>query len=62
MGRLRRELTQREWLALEGKYILGYSYQELCLLLDMNQESLRGLLYRVKRKAARILQEEEEHA
>jgi len=62
VGRLRRELTQREWLALEGKYILGYSYQELRLLLDMDQEALRGLLYRVKRKAARILQEEEENA
>lgn len=61
VGRLRKDLTQREWLALEGKYILGYSNQELCLLLDMSADALRGLLYRAKKKAAGILREEEEN-
>ncbi len=55
VDRLRQELAPREWLALEGKYILGYSQDELGTLLGIAPNSVRMLLCRVREKSRRIL-------
>ena len=59
VGKLKKGLSRREWLALEGKYILGYSHKELGQLLDISEEGMRSLLYRARKRAIRILQEQE---
>ena len=60
VGKLKKGLSSREWLALEGKYILGYSHEELGQLLDISEESMRSLLYRARKRAIRILKEQED--
>ena len=47
-------------MALEGQYILGYSHEELGQLLDISEESMRSLLYRARKRAIRILKEQED--
>ena len=54
-AQLKSELTAREWAVLEGKYLLGYSQEELAQLLDVSTDSIRMILSRVRKKAKSIL-------
>lgn len=60
--KIKKGLSQRDWLALEGKYILGYSHRELSELLGVDGGTVRSLVSRARKKAKRILArcEEEE--
>ena len=53
---LKQRLTQREWLLLEGKYILGYSHKELGEILGINENSVRTMVFRAKKQAREVLQ------
>ena len=57
---LRADLSQREWLALEGKYILGYSHEELSKLLGVSKDNMRSIVSRARKRARRILEDFEE--
>lgn len=52
---LKKELPMRDWLVLEGKYILGYSHSELGQLIGVSPDSIRMIICRAKRKARQIL-------
>ena len=56
--RLRRALSPRDWLVLEGKYILGYSQEELGKLIGVSPDSVRMILCRAREKARNILSAE----
>lgn len=56
--RLKEGLSEREWMALEGKVIMGYTHEELGALLDMNPASVRMVLSRAKARAREILRGE----
>ena len=45
----------REWILLEGKYILGYTHEELGALIGVAPNSVRMILCRAKEKARSIL-------
>lgn len=53
--KLRASLSPRDWLMLEGKYILGYSQEELAELLDIAPDSVRMLLSRAREHARKLL-------
>lgn len=53
--RLKRELPMRDWLVLEGKYIMGYSQSELGKMIGVSPDSIRMIICRAKRKARQIL-------
>ena len=55
--RLKDELTPREWLILEGKYVMGFSQEELGKMLAIAPDSVRMALYRARTKAKKILNE-----
>jgi len=52
---LRADLLERDWAALEGKYILGYSDQELSAIFGVSTDSIRTLLSRARKRARKIL-------
>lgn len=52
---LRADLRDRDWAVLEGKYILGYSNQELSSIFGISANSMRSLLSRARRRARKIL-------
>lgn len=52
---LKRSLPPRDWLLLEGKYILGYSQEELGKLIGVSPDSVRMMLWRAKEKARKVL-------
>ena len=52
---LKSQLSQREWFVLEGRYILGYSQEELGNLLGVNPNSVRMMICRARKKARDIL-------
>ena len=52
---LKSQLSQREWFVLEGRYILGYSQEELGKLLGVNPNSVRMIICRARNKARDIL-------
>lgn len=52
---LKESLPARDWLVLEGKYILGYSQEELAGLIGVSPDSLRMILTRARKKAKEIL-------
>ena len=54
---LRKTMSPRDWMALEGKYLLGYSHEELASLLDMDPHSLRTTVSRARKRARKILEE-----
>jgi RNA polymerase sigma-70 factor (ECF subfamily) len=54
---LRCGMSNRDWLALEGKYILGYSHEELGQLLGMNADSMRSMVSRARKRAKKLLDE-----
>ena len=53
--KLKSELSFREWILLEGKYILGYTQEELGYLIGVAPDSIRMLLSRARSKARTIL-------
>lgn len=52
---LKQELSPRDWLVLEGRYLLGYSQEELASLIDVTPNSVRMILHRAREKAHEIL-------
>ena len=52
---LKSQLSEREWFVLEGRYILGYSQEELGKLLGVNPNSVRMIICRARNKARDIL-------
>lgn len=52
-------LRKEEQILLEGKYILGYSDHELALQLKCKPDSIRMKLTRARRKALKLLLEQE---
>lgn len=55
IAQLKKELSPRDWLVLEGKYILGYSQEELGQMIGVSPDSIRMILSRAKKKARMIL-------
>ncbi len=53
--RLKNELPIRDWIVLEGKYIMGYSQSELAHIIGVSSDSVRMIICRAKRKARQIL-------
>ena len=51
------QLSEEEQILLEGKYILGYTDQELALQVECKPASIRMKLTRARRKALQILRE-----
>lgn len=56
---LKRSLEPRDWLVLEGKYILGYTQEELAPQLGVSPDSVRMILSRARANARKILQRDE---
>lgn len=52
---LKQSLTPREWMILEGKYLLGYDQDELAGMIGVSPDSVRMTLSRVRAKARNIL-------
>lgn len=52
---LKQSLPPRDWMVLEGRYILGYSYEELSAQLGLTQENIRMIVSRAKGKARKLL-------
>lgn len=52
---LKQMLSQRDWLVLEGKYILGYSQEELSEMIGVSPDSIRMILHRARSHARDIL-------
>ena len=52
---LKQELPSRDWRLLEGKYIYGYSQEELGYQFGIAPDSVRSLLSRARKKARDIL-------
>lgn len=57
---LKKSLSPRDWMALEGKYLMGYTQEELAPILGVSPDSVRMVLCRAKEKARVILQHEME--
>lgn len=55
---LKQELSPRDWFVLEGKYILGYSQEEIGKIIGISPDSVRMVTSRVRARARRILCEE----
>ena len=54
---LRKEMSCRDWMVLEGKYILGYSYEELSKLLAVEPHTLRAVVSRARKRAKKLLED-----
>jgi RNA polymerase sigma-70 factor (ECF subfamily) len=52
---LKKKLPAKDWMLLEGKYLIGYSDEELGRLYGCSKNSVRMILTRVKRKAKELL-------
>ncbi|MBR2889091.1 MAG: sigma-70 family RNA polymerase sigma factor [Oscillospiraceae bacterium] len=52
---LRQKLAERDWQLLEGKYIIGYTDEELAQLCGIKHANIRMALSRAKKRAQRIL-------
>lgn len=57
--RLKETLTEKDWIVLVGKVIMGYTHEDLGKLLNMNPASVRMALSRAKANAKEILQSED---
>lgn len=55
LAELKQSLSARDWLVLEGKYILGYTQEELADLIGVTPDSIRMILCRARAKARKIL-------
>lgn len=51
---LKNGLSPRDWMVLEGKYILEYSDDQLADMLGVNPDSIRMILCRAKQNARKI--------
>lgn len=58
VAKLKEELPQRDWLVLEGKYLLELSQEEISNLIGVAPDSVRMVLHRAKEKARSILKQE----
>ena len=56
---LREQLTERDWLILTGKILMGYTHEELAQALDIKPENVRMVYKRAKEKARRLLREQD---
>ena len=52
-------LSARDWAVLEGKYILGYSEEQLGEQFGISTDSMRALLSRARKRARKILSEKD---
>ncbi len=55
---LKKELPSRDWLILEGKYILGSTQEELGKQIGVSPDSIRMITRRAREKARLILHPE----
>ncbi|MBO4938821.1 MAG: sigma-70 family RNA polymerase sigma factor [Oscillospiraceae bacterium] len=60
VARLRQSLSARDWLVLEGKYILGLSQEEIGAQIGVSPNSVRMILSRARDNARKILSDEEQ--
>lgn len=54
---LKQRLAKRDWILLEGKYVIGYTDIELAEMLNCTKDSVRMILSRARKKARQILLE-----
>ena len=52
---LKQSLPVRDWIILEGRYILGYSYDELSGQTGLTPDNIRMIVSRAKKKARKLL-------
>lgn len=52
---LKQSLSPKDWMVLEGKYILGYDQEELSKLLGISADSVRMTLSRARSRARSLL-------
>lgn len=52
---LKQSLSKKDWLILEGKYLLGYDQEELSKIIGVSPDSIRMTLSRARAKARGIL-------
>lgn len=52
---LKQKLSEKEWRLIEGKYIIGYSDEELGKMYGCSKDSVRMALSRVKKKSRSII-------
>lgn len=57
--RLKENMLEKDWMVLVGKFVIGYTHEELGTMLEMNPASVRMALSRAKAKAREILQIED---
>lgn len=55
---LKQSLEPRDWIVLEGKYLMGYTQEELAPMLGVSPDSVRMILFRARENARKILQRE----
>lgn len=58
VNKLKHELPARDWIVLEGKYLLGLSQEEIGNLIGVIPDSVRMVLHRAREKAKLILESE----
>lgn len=54
---LKEQLPARDWMVLEGKYLLELSQEEIAEQIGVAPDSVRMILHRAKQKARQILQQ-----
>lgn len=54
------QLPPEDRILLEGKHILGYTNEEIAMVLDCKASSVRMKLTRARRRAAKLLSERNE--
>lgn len=54
--RLKESMSEKDWMVLVGKILMGYTHEELAAMLGMNPVNVRMALSRAKAKAREILQ------
>lgn len=59
VGQLKKNLSEKDWMVLVGKVIMGYTHEELGTLLEMNPASVRMVLSRAKAKARDLIKAED---
>lgn len=57
VDQLRRELPARDWMVLEGKYLLELSQEQIADMIGVAPDSVRMILHRAKERARNLLNE-----
>ena len=52
---MKENMSEKDWMVLVGKVIMGYTHEELGTMLEMKPVSVRMALSRAKAKAREIL-------